>query len=722
MPGLPGFSDNPFRDRDDLLRAATAIIKPLEQYRSKSKARVKLYPSTAAGFDDVAAQLEGFARPLWAISSLVDKSTEPSLSSWLRGIEAGADPENPEYWGHLASFDQRMVEMESIAFALLTEPHAILSFLNPESRSNLEQWLQQINNYDMPRNNWRWFRVLVNLALMKVLGSDKDKARQAMDADFELLDQFYLGEGWSSDGIWGDDRKQADYYSGSFAIQFAQLLYLRCAVDDEKRVTKYRQQAMEFASEYWRYFDTNGAAIPFGRSMTYRFACGAFWSAFALSDIQSPQPRLSLGTIKGLLLRHLRWWAKQPEIFNSDGTMNIGYAYPNMYMSEDYNSRQSVYWCLKSFVVLGLPSDHPFWTVQEEPHPIYGLIPSAGPPDTARAFPAPHQIVCHSEEHHYLLSAGQMTTKMFKARDAKYGKFAYSSAFGYSVPTGLELHQIAPDSTLTVKLDDDGPWRVRSQPADVRFDTIPIHSAKGYGHLPSITSTWRPVRSLDITIQTTLIPLTYHYPGWHLRIHHVRGFGLVNGIAWFNNFEMVDSSFAVDGLTDPGYHISAIDTTKIKHDGQFAEGYVTEQSSVLVKSRGGVSGIADLTPNIHLKGGLHRDEAKLGCRGYLIQADPNTNLVAQRTLIPSIRYSGAGAMGDQSNVASEGPLSAFVATAVFGVSNMNQSMEYVPNDWYYLQDDWGLINMLEIDVTAAGETQISIQQVTPPGTLGRGPL
>ncbi|KAG5816888.1 hypothetical protein H9Q74_010861 [Fusarium xylarioides] len=541
MPGLPGFSDNPFRDRDDLLRAATAIIKPLEQYRSKSKARVKLYPSTAAGFD-------------------------------------------------------------------------------------------------------------------------------------------------------------------------------------EKRVTKYRQQAMEFAPEYWRYFDTNGAAIPFGRSMTYRFACGAFWSAFALSDIQSPQPQLSLGTIKGLLLRHLRWWAKQPEIFNSDGTMNIGYAYPNMYMSEDYNSRQSVYWCLKSFVVLGLPSDHPFWTVQEEPHPIYGLIPSAGPPDTARAFPAPHQIVCHSEEHHYLLSAGQMTTKMFKARDAKYGKFAYSSAFGYSVPTGLELHQIAPDSTLTVKLDDDGPWRVRSQPADVRFDTIPIHSAKGYGHLPSITSTWRPVRSLDITIQTTLIPLTYHYPGWHLRIHHVRGFGLVNGIAWFNNFEMVDSSFAVDGLTDPGYHISAIDTIKIKHDGQFAEGYVTEQSSVLVKSRGGVSGIADLTPNIHLKGGLHRDEAKLGCRGYLIQADPNTNLVARRTLIPSIRYSGAGAMGDQSNVASEGPLSAFVATAVFGVSNMNQSMEYVPNDWYYLQDDWGLINMLEIDVTAAGETQISIQQATPPGTLGRGPL
>ncbi|KAF5724959.1 hypothetical protein FMUND_304 [Fusarium mundagurra] len=410
-----------------------------------------------------------------------------------------------------------------------------------------------------------------------------------MDADFELLDQFYLGEEWSSDGVWGDDKKQVDYYSGSFAIQFAQLLR----------------------------------------------------------------------------------------------SMNIGFAYPNMYMSEDYNSRQSVYWCLKSFVVLELQSDHPFWTVQEEPQPIYALIPSARHPDTARVFPAPHQIVCHSEGNRYLLSAGQMTTQMFKAREAKYPKFAYSSAFGYSVPTGLELHQIAPDSTLTVKLGGDGPWRVRSQPVDVRFDT------------------------------TTLVPLTYHYPGWHLRIHHIRGLGAVNGIPWFNNFEMLDSSFAVDGLTDSGYHISAIDTAKIKHDGQFAEGYVTKQSSVLVKSRGGVSGIVDLTPSIHLRGGLHREDAKLGYRGYLIQADPNTNLVAQKTLVPSIRYSGAGAMGK---------LSAFVATAVFGVSNVNQSMKYVPNDWYYLQDDWGSMNMLEIDVTGAGETHISIQQAIPPQALGRGSM
>lgn len=258
MAGLAGFTNNALQDRSDLLRAATAIIKPLEQYRSPSKGRVKLYPSTAAGFDDIAAQLEGFARPLWAISALCDKDTDPSLSFWIRGIQEGVDPESPEYWGKLGSFDQRMVEMESIAFALLIAPNKIMSFLNPTSKSNLANWLQQINNFTMPQNNWRWFRVLVNLALSRVLGSDKEEARQAMNEDFAMLDQFYLGEGWSSDGAWGDDRKQADYYSGSFAIQFAQLLYIRFEDGDVVRVAKYRQQAKEFASEYWRYFDTDG--------------------------------------------------------------------------------------------------------------------------------------------------------------------------------------------------------------------------------------------------------------------------------------------------------------------------------------------------------------------------------------------------------------------------------------------------------------------------------
>ncbi|CEI67993.1 hypothetical protein FVEN_g7734 [Fusarium venenatum] len=668
MSGLTGFTDNPFRNRSDLLRAAVAIVKPLKSYRSTSEARVKLYPSTAAGFDDVAAQLEGFARPLWAISALIDNGADPSICSWIKGIEAGVDPSSSEYWGQLGSFDQRMVEMESIAFALLTEPHTILSLLKPESVTNLERWLEQINNFTMPQNNWRWFRVLVNLALTKVLGSDKSAARHAMDADFAILDQFYLGEGWSSDGVWGDDRKQADYYSGSFAIQFAQLLYTRYADDDHDRVAKYRQQAIEFASEYWRYFDTNGAAIPFGRSMTYRFACGAFWAAFALANITSTDCLVSLGTVKGLLLRHLRWWSKQPEIFNSDGTMNIGFTYPNMYMSEDYNSRQSVYWCLKSFVVLGLRENHPFWTVEEESHPRAPGSNIASPLDAVKVFGLPSQIVCNCPEHHYLLSAGQMTTKMFKAREAKYGKFAYSSAFGYSVPTGPELHQLAPDSTLALSIDGGETWKVRWEPVDVVIGTTLIESEQGRHYLPSITSTWRPWKKLNMAVRTTLIPLASYYPGWHVRVHCIIGLETASSIPWCDSVELIDSSFAVKALTNEGYHVPPISNTDAIKS---TDGFIADQSSVLVKSGGGASGIVDLTSKIDYKGVTGRAQPRLEAKGHLIAADPNTNLIEQRTIIPSIRYSHAFAGGGTSNSASERLSLVVVATAVFGVSSAN---------------------------------------------------
>src|SRR6478609_8229237 len=108
-----------------------------------------------------------------------------------------------------------------------------------------------------------------------------------------------------------------------------------------------------------------GAAIPFGRSMIYRFAMAAFWAAAALADVALPAPVHNLGIVKGMLLRHLRWWATKQDIFNSDDTLNVGFAYPNLYLTENYNSSQSVYWCLKSFLVLLLPESHKFWTEVE---------------------------------------------------------------------------------------------------------------------------------------------------------------------------------------------------------------------------------------------------------------------------------------------------------------------------------------------------------------------
>jgi hypothetical protein len=272
MPPLAGFSDNPFRTRSDLIHAATVLIKPLEQYKSPGGARIKIATATGAGFSETASQLEGFARPLWVVADLLSLNSTDlkcqnmgfdfsslGLESWIQGLVTGTDPQSPEYWGHLSNFDQRMVEMESIAYALLSSPVAF-SFANDRAtRSNLINWLRQMSDYEIPQNNWQWFRVLMNLALVRTMGVPLEEVKHHIDESLRILDSFYIGDGWSSDGLWGEDRKQVDYYSGSFAIQFAQLLFVRFAADyDPMRAQRYKKEAAEFAMQFWRYFSPNG--------------------------------------------------------------------------------------------------------------------------------------------------------------------------------------------------------------------------------------------------------------------------------------------------------------------------------------------------------------------------------------------------------------------------------------------------------------------------------
>jgi hypothetical protein len=97
MPPLHGFSDNPFCTREDIVTAVYALLTPLIPYQSPRGARIHLPVGTGAHFDEKAAQLEGFARPLWAIGALLashDKNTpiDERLQGWIRGMAAGADP------------------------------------------------------------------------------------------------------------------------------------------------------------------------------------------------------------------------------------------------------------------------------------------------------------------------------------------------------------------------------------------------------------------------------------------------------------------------------------------------------------------------------------------------------------------------------------------------------------------------------------------------------
>ena len=110
---------------------------------------------------------------------------------------------------------------------------------------------------------------MTNLALIKVCGVPREHVLDAMKADLDLMEQFYRGDGWAADGIWSDGGRQADYYSGSFAIQFSQLIYAKMAQDvDPERCERFRCRAKEFALSFWRYFDINGMLNTYRRHPT----------------------------------------------------------------------------------------------------------------------------------------------------------------------------------------------------------------------------------------------------------------------------------------------------------------------------------------------------------------------------------------------------------------------------------------------------------------------
>ncbi|KAJ4359449.1 uncharacterized protein N0V89_000002 [Didymosphaeria variabile] len=393
-----------------------------------------------------------------------------------------------------------MVEMEIISFALLAAPDTLFHQQTERAQTNIREWLKTLNEKDFPITNWLWFRVMTNLALVKVCGVPYETVKTYMKNDLDQLENFHLDQGWSADGFWNENGRQADYYSGSFAIQFSQLLYMKMAEQfDPNRCQKFRERAILFASSFWRYFDKTGAAIPFGRSLTYRFAFAGFWSAVAFAEVDLPAPLNDWGIVKGLLLRHFRWWSTKSDVFNIDGTLTIGFTYPQMYMSEDYNSPQSPYWALKSFVALGLPPGHPFWTAEEKSLPVAEL-------ELSTPIKPAMQIVCHSENHHFLLSSGQFCPWPLKATEAKYGKFAYSSQFGFSVPTGSLIQQIAPDNTLALSKDDGDTWRVPWKVHDYRFDNAWLRrGCQIMEEIPALRNTWRPWKDADIQVKTTLI-------------------------------------------------------------------------------------------------------------------------------------------------------------------------------------------------------------------------
>lgn len=470
------------KSRQQYIDYTKKLLEPLKLLYTERKTGIHL-GDTAAWYDEGAARLESFARPIWALAPFWAGGEQDIVFEQIyrEGICHGTDPKDSEYWEEPGACDQRFVEMSVLAFGILLAPEKTWIPLSAAEKEKVSRYLFKINEFPQCPNNWQFFNVLTNLALQSV-GCPYSPER--MEEALEKIEGFFIGQGWYQDGTDGT----IDYYI-PFAFHYYGLLYSVFAQkQDPERCERFRQRACDFARDFIYWFSEDGSGVAYGRSQTYRFAQAAFWSACVYAGVAP----FSMGIIKGIIGRHLEYW-QESAMTDRDGILTIGYRYPNLLMAEHYNAPGSPYWALKTMLVLALPEDHAFWRAECEPLPRLERLHRIEPAG---------MLVARERENVTLYVPGIYKNDSLGHIASKYAKFAYSSLFGFNVAySNLLLSEAAPDSMLAFELFG-GIYQKRQEISFVLEEM-------------QLQIEWSPIPGIQV--ETIIRP----FPGGHERIHTI---------------------------------------------------------------------------------------------------------------------------------------------------------------------------------------------------------
>ena len=477
------FSIADFSSKKAAEQALLDVLNPLKPFYSESGARIHV-GVTSTHYENDTIPMEAFARPLWGLVPFwTGGGSDPEFEELYRkGLEAGPDPSHPDYWHTCRDYDQKFCEMAAIAFGMLFCPEKVWEPLSERGKDNLVEWLWEINRNECCACNWQFFSIMTNVALYKA-GRPYDKKR--LQEGLDCIDAYYDAGGWYNDGNGGDK----DYYNPFVMVTYGMVYARFMEKEDPERCRRYIERALAFGKDYIYWFSEDGSAFAYGRSMTYRFAQAAYFSVCALCGVEV----FPLPVLKGILARHLTHWLNLPIWDNAD-ILSIGYAYPNLQMSESYNAPGSPYWAMKAFMFLGLPEDHPFWAAECAPLPKL---------DEIKYLEHAGMVIQRGKENVVALVPGRLVADGHSHTVEKYSKFAYSSKFGFSIMrSNVTLAECAPDSMLA--FEAYGYFFVK----DVIDPDFTVSDER-------LIFSWSPIKGIHV--KTTIEPTQTG----HIRIHEI---------------------------------------------------------------------------------------------------------------------------------------------------------------------------------------------------------
>lgn len=448
--------------------------------------------------------LEGYARTFLAAAFRVAGAGGDDPHGWLgryaSGLAAGTRTpgrDDSESWplilDHLVA-GQPMVESASVALGLRLTAPWLWKNLDADVQDRTEEWLRGALRHTPAPNNWYLFPYAVAGFLESVGRGDAETAAARQRAR-ELLEGWYVGDGWYSDG----DGRAFDHYNG-WALHLYPVLDAHLAAADAE---PYGTRLREHLEGFGLMFAADGAPLYYGRSLTYRFAASA---AVGLGAVTGHTP-LTPGTSRRLISGSLRHFLNRGAL-TEDGLLSPGWYGPHEATLQTYSGPSSPYWASKAFVALLAPPDHPLWTDPEEPAP-------AEKADRVLALPEPGLLIQSTRAdgivrlHNHGSDHVRPHDGEAAADDPLYGRQAYSTH------TGPTASGNAADNHLSIEVGGRGSVRRRIHP-------LGADGGDGWGwaaswHRPVFTAGPPMVPGLQVE------SVTFARGPYELRVHRVVG-------------------------------------------------------------------------------------------------------------------------------------------------------------------------------------------------------
>ncbi|MFJ3581576.1 DUF2264 domain-containing protein [Streptomyces sp. NPDC090127] len=402
--------------------AADRLLLAVRPYASPRHGRFDLpgpRPSWSGARSD---GLEGHARTflLAALRVAGARGGDPHghLPRYAEGLAAGTeDPgtDGPDSWSPLTDVRQAVVESASVALGLrLTRPW-LWDTLDDRTQQRAVDWLLPALAPSPVDNNW-WLFGLTVAGFLQDAGIETDRAAATIARSLDRIETWYLGDGWYSDG----DNRAFDHYNG-WALHFYPVLHAHLS-GDRDLLSRYGPRLHAHLADHAHLFDATGAPLPYGRSLTYRFAAAA---APWLGALTGHTP-LTPGATRRLASGALRYFLDRGAC-DERGLLTLGWHGPHPPIVQSYSGPASPYWASKGFLGLLLPPDHPAWTDPEEPLP-------AERADTVRPV-APAALLLQTTAADGLVrlhnhGSNQVASAPAGDDDAGYARFAYSTRTG----------------------------------------------------------------------------------------------------------------------------------------------------------------------------------------------------------------------------------------------------------------------------------------------------